>query len=138
VTTPILLDTCALLWIAQGDPLADDALRALDESWAADLALSVSPISAWEVGLLVSRGRLALTMDTDRWWSQAMTRIGLLLAPMPPALLIASTLLPGLPPTDPADRIVAATARDQGLRLMTRDRRLLDYAEAGHLESIAC
>ena len=138
MTLPILLDTCALIWIAQGDPLSDEALRALNEEWAAETALGVSPISAWEVGLLVSRGRLALTMPPQRWWGLAVEKLGLVLAPMPPELLIASTSLPGAPPNDPADRIVAATAREQGLRVMTRDRRLLDYGDAGHIDTILC
>lgn len=138
MTTPILLDTCALIWLAQGEALDDIARQSLDTAWDAGLALSVSPISAWEVGLLVARGRLALTMSPERWWARAVDRMGLLLAPMSPALLIASTQLPGAPPSDPADRIIAATAREQGLWLMTRDGKLLAYAEAGHLNSIAC
>lgn len=57
---------------------------------------------------------------------------------MPPSLLIASTQLPGLPPNDPADRIIAATAREAGLRVMTRDGKLLAYGEAGNLDTIVC
>ena len=57
---------------------------------------------------------------------------------MPPSLLIASTQLPGTPPNDPADRIIAATARERGLRVMTRDSKLLAYGEAGHLATVVC
>jgi PIN domain nuclease of toxin-antitoxin system len=135
---PILLDTCALIWVAHGDPLSDLALAALDEAWVENSALMVSPISAWEIGLLVARGRLTLTMSPERWWGEALERIGLDLAPMPPEMLIASTKLPGTPPADPADRIVATTARELGLRLMTRDGKLLAYAGAGHLQGLAC
>jgi PIN domain nuclease of toxin-antitoxin system len=52
--------------------------------------------------------------------------------------LIASSFLPGRPPRDPADRIIAATARDYGCTLMTRDRALLDYGEQGHIRVLAC
>jgi PIN domain nuclease of toxin-antitoxin system len=43
-----------------------------------------------------------------------------------------------VPPRDPADRIIAATARAFDMTLVTRDRPLLDYADAGHLKALAC
>jgi PIN domain nuclease of toxin-antitoxin system len=55
-----------------------------------------------------------------------------------PEILIQSSFLPGDPPRDPADRIIIATARTVGYRLVTRDRLLLAYAEAGHIEGVAC
>ena len=57
---------------------------------------------------------------------------------MPPELLILSSFLPGSPPRDPADRILAATAREFGYVLMTRDRLLLDYADQGHVRALSC
>jgi PIN domain nuclease of toxin-antitoxin system len=57
---------------------------------------------------------------------------------MPADLLIASSFLPGKPPRDPVDRIIAATARELGATLVTRDRMLLDYGEQGHVKIIAC
>jgi PIN domain nuclease of toxin-antitoxin system len=60
------------------------------------------------------------------------------LADMSPELLIASSFLPGEPPRDPADRIIAATARDHGATLMTRDRALLAYGEQGHIRVEEC
>jgi PIN domain nuclease of toxin-antitoxin system len=57
---------------------------------------------------------------------------------MPPALLIAASFLPGIVPRDPADRIIAATARQYGQMLVTRDRPLLDYAGHGHVSALAC
>lgn len=138
MTPPLLLDTCALIWISQAEPIDGAAKAALDELWRAGGVPRVSPISAWEIGLLVARGRLTLTMAPARWWEVSVERIGLEVAPMPPGLLIASTQLPGTPPSDPADRIIAATARENGLRVMTRDGKLLAYGEAGHLDTIVC
>jgi len=134
----LLLDTCALIWISQADPIDEAAKAKLDALWRAGAAPQVSPISAWEIGLLVARGRLSLTMPPLRWWELSVDRIGLEVAPMPPGLLIASTRLPGTPPNDPADRIIAATARESGLRVMTRDGKLLSYGQAGHLDTIVC
>jgi PIN domain nuclease of toxin-antitoxin system len=57
---------------------------------------------------------------------------------MPPSVLVGSSFLPGPALRDPADRIIAATARTFDLRLMTRDRPLLEFASAGHVQAIAC
>ena len=57
---------------------------------------------------------------------------------MPPSVLIASSFLPDAPNRDPVDRILAATAREYGYKLVTRDRTLLDYAYQGHIQAVAC
>jgi PIN domain nuclease of toxin-antitoxin system len=53
-------------------------------------------------------------------------------------ILLNSSFLPGEFHGDPADRMMAATARDFGFTLLTRDRALLAYAAQGHLAAIAC
>jgi PIN domain nuclease of toxin-antitoxin system len=98
----------------------------------------VSPISAWEIGMLVARGRLNLLMSPLRWFDQVMERSGLSLAALTPDVLVAFSFLPGFPHRDPADRIIAATARKYGYRLITRDRSLLAYAREGHIQALAC
>jgi PIN domain nuclease of toxin-antitoxin system len=133
MTRPILLDTCALIWVAGSQKLSSEAESALSEAEA----IVVSPISSWEIGQLVARGRLALAMDPLAWF-QATIDSGVALAPMPPAVLVASSFLPSPALRDPADRIIAATARTFGYRLMTRDRPLLDFGEDGHIQTIAC
>ncbi|MDP3852341.1 type II toxin-antitoxin system VapC family toxin [Phenylobacterium sp.] len=134
----ILLDTCALLWIVGGDPIEPEATAEIEALWAQGHVPWVSPISAWEVGLLSARARISLTMPPERWWAAAVSRSGFEVAAIPPETLIASSFLPGAPPNDPADRIIAATAREGGLRVMTRDAKLLAYAAAGHIDAIAC
>ena len=97
----------------------------------------ISPISAWEVGLLVARGRLALKLPPKRWFRE-LEEAGLRLSPLSPEILIEASTLPGDLHRDPADRILAATAREFGYRLMTRDKPLLAYAAAGYLDAISC
>lgn len=134
---PILLDTCAAIWLAQGEGLSGEALQELEAADREGAAVAVSPITAWEVGLLVARGRLALSRDAARWFDD-LVEAGVELAPMAPHILIASSFLPGAVLRDPADRILAATARALNYRLMTRDARLLDYGSLGHLSVIGC
>jgi PIN domain nuclease of toxin-antitoxin system len=135
---PLLLDTCAAIWISAQQPMAHATEEALATARAHDEAIFVSPITAWEIGLLASRGRLNLQMTPERWFERLMQAPGLRLSEILPSVLIAASFLPGQPPRDPADRILAATAREHAFQLVTRDRRLLDYAEHGHIQVLAC
>lgn len=136
--TALLLDTHAVLWIAEGEKLADSAVRALDEAENEGVATLISPITAWEIGVLVARGRIALPISPWAWFERVLEAPNTQLAEMPPTALIASSFLPKAPVKDPADRILIATARQYGLTLITRDRVLLSYAAAGHLKAISC
>ena len=60
------------------------------------------------------------------------------LAPLSSKAAIAASCLPGQVHRDPADRLLIATARELGVALVTRDRRILDYAARGHVQAIAC
>jgi PIN domain nuclease of toxin-antitoxin system len=53
-------------------------------------------------------------------------------------VLIASASLPGAPPKDPVDRIIAATSRTCGFSLITRNGELMLYARAGHIDAVGC
>jgi PIN domain nuclease of toxin-antitoxin system len=135
---PLLWDTCAAIWIYEGAQLSQGALEAIDAAHREGSASFISPITAWEVGMLSSRGRLQLLITPERWFANLFQTPGVHLAGMPPDLLIASSFLPGDPPRDPADRIIAATARDLGATLITRDRSLLDYGAQGHMKVVEC
>lgn len=134
---PILLDTCAAIWLQDGSAFRLEGEAALQEAQEIGTQVLVSPITAWEIGLLVSKGRLVLTLPPLTWFDQLLD-LGVDLAPLTPDILIASSQLPGTPLRDPADRIIAATARAMRYRLITRDRPLLDFAASGQVEAIAC
>ncbi len=134
----LLLDTCAAIWIAENAPLADEAVQAIDQASDSGDSVLLSPISAWEIGLLVARGRLALPIGAQALFDQIIETPNVELAGLPPAVLIAASFLPGDPPSDPSDRIVIATAREQNLTVVTRDRQILKYAAAGHVLALAC
>jgi PIN domain nuclease of toxin-antitoxin system len=72
------------------------------------------------------------------WFARLLGLAGVRLAPLTPEILIESALLPGEPPKDPADRMIVATARQHGLLLITRDRKLTAYAVQDHLRVLFC
>lgn len=135
----LLLDTCAILFLsaAQDDDLTA-VQDAIETATADGLPLLLSPITAWEMGMLAAKGRLSTTVPVDQWLSDLMEEARLGWAGMPPDVLIASSFLPGQVQGDPADRIVIATARRYGLKVVTRDRAILDYAARGHVLALAC
>ena len=133
-----LLDTCAVIWIANAEPLKEPAAGALEDAPAHGRGVFVSPITAWEVAMLVEKDRMVLAMTPEMWFERILALPGVALAAMPPPVLIASCALPGAPPADPVDRILAATARTFGYTLVTRDRHLLAYGNEGHLRVMGC
>lgn len=134
--SPVLLDTHALVWLLAGsDRLGGVARRAIQAATGED-GLFVSAISPWEIAMLVSKGRLVLDRDVGEWVRAALELPGIRLEPLSPEVAVATTRLPGDIHADPADRIIAATARHLGAILITDDQLLLDYGNAGHLKAL--
>jgi len=135
---PLLLDTHAAIWITEDLPLAKGAVEAIEAAYRTNCTVFVSAITAWEVGLLVSRNRLSLVARPERWFQLLLAIPGIQLAGLSPDILIASSFLPGTPPRDPVDRILLSTARELGATLITRDRLLLKYGADGQVNTIPC
>jgi PIN domain nuclease of toxin-antitoxin system len=135
---PVLLDTCAAIWLVNGDPMSADSRASITAAQTQNLGVYVSPMTAWEVATLVAKNRLQLALSPEAWFDALLGLVGVRLAAMPPRVLIASTTLPGAPPRDPVDRIIAATGRTFGYSVVTRDGELMLYARAGHIDAVGC
>ena len=132
----VLLDTHTWIWLLTGSArLGVKARKAIQRSIAEEAVL-ISAISPWEVAMLVSKGRLVLDRDVGEWVKAALSLPGLRLEPISPEMAVTSTRLPGIIHSDPADRMIAATARHFGATLITADGLLLDYGSAGHLKTL--
>jgi PIN domain nuclease of toxin-antitoxin system len=136
MSMPLLLDTCAAIWLANREKVSEEVLGEMRRARDAGEAMHLSPITAWEIGMLTSRGCLSLQLAPDRWFEDALKAPGMRLAEMPPEVLLASSYLPGRPLRDPADRILAAMARAFGYMLVTQDRPLLEYSEQAHIKAL--
>ena len=133
----LLLDTHALLWLESGARMTRESIAAIDHAAARGEVL-ISPVSAWEIGLLVRKGRIRLDLEPLPWFERALSLPGLRLTPLLVAAAISSSFLAEPFPGDPADRLLVATARTLPATLITRDARILSYAAAGHLRAVAC
>ena len=117
----ILLDTHAWIWwTASPARLSSRARAAIDA--AAEVGVSV--ISVWELATLVAKRRLELDRDVLAWVRQALALPRVALVPLTPEIAVASASLAPEFPGDPADRILAATAKALGARLVSKDARL--------------
>ena len=119
-------------------PLSPASRAAIRAAQTANLGVYLSPFTAWEIATLVAKGRIHLTLSPEVWFDSVLALPGVRLAALTAQLLISSTALPGTPPADPADRIIAATARLYSYRVITRDSKLLEYAAQGHILATAC
>jgi len=123
----IVLDTHALVWWIGGDPrLSRRAAGAIRKELASG-QLGIPSISAWEIGMLIAKGRITLGMDVTEWLSAVLAVPGVTLLPLSAEIALDSTRLPGEFHDDPADRMVVATARAENAPLVTADRRILAY-----------
>jgi PIN domain nuclease of toxin-antitoxin system len=138
MTRPILLDTCAAIWLVNNEPLKQSAIDAMDRSFDMKVPLRVSPISAWEVGNLGRVGRFKSSFSPQRWFERLQAIPGVQLCDLTGDILLGSSFLPGQIHKDPGDRIIAATAREYGFTVMTRDKPLLEYGRDGHLSVLEC
>jgi PIN domain nuclease of toxin-antitoxin system len=136
----LLLDTHVAVWLREGQ------LNAAAEEIIADAGAAggvfVSPLTAWEIGMLSRpserRSTLRLAVDPLTWFEKLSSLSFIRQAPCTPAILVAASRLPGEVHGDPVDRLLIATARETNCHLMTRDRNIRAYADAGHVEVIVC
>ena len=133
--TLVLLDTHYWIWLQSGDTqqFSSGALRTVKDA-AATGNLLLSVISVWELGMLEIKGRVHLHLSCEQWVKEALATPGLRLAPLTPEIALDSTRLPAPFHGDPADRILIATARRTGARLLTRDQKLIQYGRHRHVQ----
>jgi len=132
----LLLDTHVAIWLMEG-LLDGPTVEKLVYAGLAD-GVFVSPVSAWEVGLLArpktNRPALQFLPDPASWFSNLMSKPVIKMATLTNSIAIGSSFLPDTFHSDPADRLLVATAREMNISLMTRDQNILDYGQGGHVK----
>jgi PIN domain nuclease of toxin-antitoxin system len=130
---PLLLDTHVWVWLAETPDRVSP--RCLDLVRRAEPAgwVHISPISVWELAMLMRKGRLVLSLDLRSWVRRTLDS-DLRLAPLTPEIAIDGGSLPGTLTGDPADRLIVATARALAGVLVTRDARIIEYGAHGYVK----
>lgn len=131
-----VLDTHTLIWWVSGDSrLSASARMTIETARAAGDVLIVSSITAWEIAMLVDKGRLQLTMDVDSWLATVEQIENLDFYPVNNKVAIESTRLPGEFHKDPADRMIVALTRVLSATLISADEKILNYSHVKTLSA---
>lgn len=123
----IVIDTHTLIWWVSGDKSLSEAANKIINKTLIDSEIIISTISAWEISMLIEKGRLILGMDIESWLKEVAAIEGVRFMPVDNETGIKSTKLPGEFHKDPADRIIVATARKLAVPLVTADEKIIDY-----------
>jgi PIN domain nuclease of toxin-antitoxin system len=122
----VLLDTHALLWWqAGGERLSAAARTAIDGA----TTCFISPVSCWEVAMLVTKNRVGLDRPVGQWIHDLLAGPQVDLAELTAAAAVEAGTYRDMH-GDPADRLLYATARALGVPMVTEDSAIHDFAAA--------
>ena len=121
----ILLDTQAIVWLEAADLRLGAKARGVIDRSLSDGELAIAAISFCEIAWLVSAGRVTLPLSTAEW-RISLLAAGLSEIPLDGEIAIAAVALADFH-KDPADRLIVATALDEGARLVTSDAKILAW-----------
>jgi PIN domain nuclease of toxin-antitoxin system len=119
----MILDTCALLWLAEGGDRLSQAARDRIENAP---VVYVSSISAFEIGIKCRSGKLRLPMPAAEWFQAVVDHHGLSVQPLDWDVCIAAAELPPLH-RDPCDRFIIASAKRRHMPVVTSDTSFVAY-----------
>jgi len=134
----LLLDTNVILRLSEGMPVSAACRETVRRAAG---RLLVSSVSAWEIGTLATRignTRQLFGGDARGWLQRFLTNFRADALDLSWQSALAAASLPEPFHRDPADRLLVAQARADDLLLLTSDRSILAYAEAGHVRALAC
>ena len=122
----LLLDTHVLIWLDEGNSrLGEIALQKIIQSLSSN-QLGVATISFCEVAMLIEKQRLVMQPELDVWHAELL-KTGLIEIPLRGKTAIKAGQLQVFH-GDPADRIIVATAIENGATLMTADTKILSWS----------
>lgn len=136
IEDPILLDTHVMLWVLLKPEEISEAVRKTISSAQSNYRLFLSSISLWEIAMLRSKKRINIYEPIKNFLQSIESIRGIDIINISSAIAAESTLLIDGFHGDPADRIIVATAVNNGATLLTRDRKILSWAELGNIKAI--
>lgn len=123
---PFLLDTHTLIWFFENsDELSSTIKQRIEEAAIRDSVL-ISAISIWEIAQLESKKRIQIELGIEEYVKGVVEAPGISLVPVTPNICILGANLQNFH-KDPSDRIIVATSLILNAKLVTRDKRIIEY-----------
>ena len=136
IDTPVLLDTHVLIWsLSDSENISGRVKKIIDDA-KNENRLLISSISLWEIAMLKSKKRINIYKPIKEFLKAIVEIDGIKVIDISSYIAADSTLLLDNFHGDPADRIIAATAINNGAILLTRDSQILSWAELGNIKAI--
>lgn len=121
----LLLDTCCIIWaVSEPSAISKKARRLLT---AEESEVYVSVISAAEIACAVERGRIVIDRHWKNWFRHYIGVNCWQVQDISLEIMEEAYSLPDAFHADPADRIIAATARLHNCTILTADKKILSY-----------
>jgi PIN domain nuclease of toxin-antitoxin system len=133
----ILLDTHTWLWLANGDERLPVQVGIILEKCEGAGQLFVAAISLLEIVNMARKKRVVLPLALQNWLERALSEANIGLISISPRIAAETALLREAFHGDPADRLIAATARVENLTLCTHDKELLRHGKRGLFRTLA-
>ena len=132
-----LLDTHVACWaVLDADRIFHDTRKTIEEALAVE-KLAIADITLWEIAMLIKRRRLIVTLPLQQWIQQLVESLQLQVIPMTSQIAADSVQLPEGFHADPADQLIVATARCLNATLITKDEKILSWAQSGFVRILA-
>lgn len=129
----LLLDTHVWIWSQEApEKLGKEARRLLIDNRSIN---HVATVSVLELSRLVAAGNILLNKPLAAWIDTAIEELHAEELAMSREIAAEAYALPGEFHRDPADRILVATARREGLTLFTANERILSYPHVKTLDA---
>lgn len=129
----IVLDTNVLIWWISDSGKLSGKIKKIIEEAEKKKTIYISSISVLEILTLIKKNRLNINTLANNWLDKLENLSYIHFVPVDNKIAAESVNLVDLPEKDPADRIIIATALNMGAKLVTSDRKILDYP---HVQSI--
>lgn len=132
----LLLDTHVWIWYVSGNEEINKSVQKTITSALHNNQAYLAAISLWEICMLDKKQRIILEMPCLEWINRFLQLTRIRILPLTPEIAQESCHLPGKFHNDQADRLITATARVEGLTLVTRDTRILSYGRNKYISTI--
>jgi PIN domain nuclease of toxin-antitoxin system len=122
----VVLDTHVVLWWqAQSSQLSTKARRRIEQA----TSRLVSPVTFWELAMLIEKGRVRLDRPTSAWVNDFLATDRVAVWELTATMAVAAGELEGFH-GDPADRMIVASAIAADVPLLTKDAKIREWAKS--------